>query len=206
MMTTLLKNSLKVVFLTTLLISCVTKTDEDQSKEQHKKYSYLHDNSVMEWTAFKFESKAPVKGTFADIRVSSLTEADDAKELANSLSFTIPISSISTTDDSRDAKIIEFFFGVMSTQELTGRITNLSEDGKVELEVKMNNITEKINGEYKLNDNLFSINATMDLTKWNAQQAIEVLNENCKENHTENGITKMWDEVNLSFTTKFVQK
>jgi len=201
----LLINSVFVGSFIVLLFACNSVSDE-KTIDNAKLYSYVHDNSIMEWTAFKFESKSPVKGTFTKIVVSSLTEADDTKKLAESLGFTIPISSVSTTDESRDAKIIEFFFGVMATQELTGRITHLGEDGTAQMEVKMNNITEKINGQYELNGTSFSLKATMDLTKWQAQKAIEVLNENCKENHTENGITKMWTDVELSFTTKFAEK
>jgi len=198
----LVKNGLFIALSAVLFSSCGSNSD-DQPLENNTSYRYVHDNSVLEWTAYKFESKAPVKGTFTEIIVSSISESSDPKTLAESLGFTIPVSSIYTTDESRDAKIIEFFFGIMATQELTGHIVQLNEDGTAQMEVTMNGITETIDGQYDLNKGSFSLKATMDLTKWQAQKAIDVLNENCKENHTENGITKMWTEVDISFTTTF---
>lgn len=187
------------------LVACGGKGEQTAEKDKNVTYSYTQENSVMEWTAFKFVSKAPVKGTFKKIIVSSITEAKDIKTLAESFGFTIPVNSIETQDESRNAKIIQFFFGTISTEELTGRIVKLADDGTAELEVTMNNITDIVSGKYEITDNYFSFKATMDIAKWSTDKAIAVLNENCKENHTENGITKVWSEVDLAFTTKLVE-
>lgn len=185
-----------------LLVACGGKAEATKNVT----YSYDHGNSTMEWTAFKFESKAPVKGTFTEVNITSISRADNVKTIAESFGFTIPVKSIETYDDSRNAKIIQFFFGTLSTEKLTGRVLKLTDNGTAELEVTMNGITDLVTGTYKIQDAHFSFNATMDIAKWNTDKAIEVLNENCKENHTENGVTKVWSEVELSFTTKFVMK
>jgi len=205
-------HDMKHIFKPILLLAAVAlfsscKGKSEAATEEAHAYSYNHANSVMEWTAFKFESKAPVKGTFTKIDVTSVSDASDAKTLAESFGFTIPVSSIETQDESRNAKIIEFFFGTMSTTELTGRILKLGEDGSADLEVTMNGITDVVKGKYEITDDIyFSFKATMDIAKWNSDKAIAVLNENCKANHTENGVTKVWSEVDLSFTTKFDKK
>jgi hypothetical protein len=185
-----------------VLAACGGKSEASKESTEKKTYSYNHENSIMEWTAFKFVSKAPVKGTFNKIVVSSISEADNVKTLAESFGFTIPVNSIETQDESRNAKIVQFFFGTMQTTELTGRIVQLKEDGSAELEVTMNGITGIVKGTYEIVDANFAFKATMDISKWNSDKAIAVLNENCKENHTENGVTKVWSEVDLSFTTK----
>lgn len=187
-----------------VLAACGGKNEQTDEKKDVT-YSYSHENSVMEWTAFKFESKAPVKGTFNKITITSVSEAADVKTLAESFGFTIPVNSIETQDESRNAKIIEFFFGTMSTAELTGHILKLADDGTAELEVTMNGITAVVKGKYEIADKNFSFKATMDIAKWNTNKAIDVLNAACKENHTENGVTKVWSEVDLSFTTKLVE-
>ncbi|MCO5258825.1 MAG: YceI family protein [Crocinitomicaceae bacterium] len=187
-----------------LLVAC--SGNKEQTTDQSTTiYAYDANSSTLEWTAFKYESKAPVKGTFKEISVSSLNNATDVKTLCESLTFSIPVSSIATQDESRDAKIIEFFFGTMSTKELTGKIVKLSEDGTAELEVTMNGITDIVKGDYTLDGLHFDFSATMDIAKWSAQEAIDVLNENCKANHTENGVTKVWTEVDLAFSTDFVE-
>jgi hypothetical protein len=188
-----------------LLVGCGGKAEQTTETDNNVTYSYAHENSVMEWTAFKFLSKAPVKGTFNNIIVSSISEAKNVKTLAESFGFTIPVNSIETQDESRNAKIVQFFFGTISTEELTGRIVKLADDGTAELEVTMNGITDIVSGKYEITDNYFSFKATMDIAKWNTDKAISVLNENCKENHTENGVTKVWSEVDLAFTTKVVE-
>lgn len=114
-------------------------------------------------------------------------------------------ANISTQDVSRDGKIVEFFFKTMATDELKGHIVKLTDDGVAELEVTMNGITDIVTGKYTLEGAHFAFNATMDIAKWSAQKAIDVLNENCKANHTENGVTKVWTEVDLSFTTHLTE-
>lgn len=197
--------SMAVVAGVVLLAACGGKGKETTDDKENVTYSYADENSSMEWTAFKFVSKQPVKGTFNKIVVSSVSEAKDIKTLASSFGFTIPVNSIETQDESRDAKIIKFFFEVIATEELSGHIVKLGDDGTAELEVTMNGITDIVSGKYEITENYFSFNATMDIAKWNTDKAIEVLNENCKENHTENGVTKVWSEVDLSFTTKVVE-
>lgn len=195
-----------IAFVAGIVLLAACSGNNEQTKENETSYSYDHNSSTMEWTAFKYESKAPVKGTFGSIFVTSITEANDIKTLVESFGFTIPVNSIETQDESRNAKIIQFFFGTMTTEELKGRMIELNDDGVAQLEVTMNGITEIVTGSYQITDDYFSFKATMDIAKWNTAKAIEVLNENCKENHTENGVTKVWSEVDLSFTTKLVKK
>lgn len=195
----------KMAFLAGIALFSSCSGNGEQTAEQNVTYSYDHNNSTMEWTAFKFESKAPVKGSFNTIAITSISEASDVKTLAESFGFTIPVNSIETQDESRNAKIIQFFFGTLSTEELSGRIVKLTDDGVAELEVTMHGITDVVVGSYEINGNFFSFKATMDIAKWNTDNAIAVLNENCKDNHTENGITKVWTEVDLSFTTKLIE-
>lgn len=189
----------------TILVACGGKNEQKATEATEKvTYSYDGNSSIIEWTSFKYESKAPVKGTFKTLNVTSINDAADVKTLAESFAFSIPVSSIATQDESRDAKIIQFFFKVMSTDDLKGRIVKLTDDGVVELEVTMNGITDIIKGDYKIDGTRFSFTATMDMAKWQAQKAIDTLNENCKANHTENGVTKVWTEVDLSFSTDVV--
>jgi polyisoprenoid-binding protein YceI len=192
-----------IAFLAGLLVLTSCGGNKEEKEVEKVVYTYNHENTTMEWTAFKYESKAPVKGTFTTININGVSGADNVKSLAESLSFTIPVSSIATHDESRDAKIIQFFFGTMTTETLTGHFTKLTDDGVAEMEVTMHGITDVVSGTYEINDNYFTFNATMDISKWNTDEAINVLNENCKANHTENGVTKVWSEVDLSFSTKF---
>lgn len=179
----------------------------EEKTDESFKYAYNEESSVMEWTAFKYSNKTPVKGTFTKIKVTAISEASSAEDLVESLGFTIPVSSIETNDQSRNAKIIEFFFATIATEELSGRLKSIEKDGTAILEVKMNGITKDVKGTYTLKDTFFALNATMNVLDFNADQAIANLNAACATNHTgEDGVLKLWSDVDLSFTTVLTKK
>ena len=70
--------------------------------------------------------------------------------------------------------------------------------------ITMNGITERLDFVYTIADKVFQLDATMDLNKWNAQKAIESINEACKELHKgSDGISKTWDEVAINISATF---
>jgi hypothetical protein len=74
----------------------------------------------------------------------------------------------------------------------------------------MNDITNDVEGDYTLEDNVFTFNTEINVENWNAQAGINSLNEACKDLHTdvENGDTesKLWSEVTISFSTELTKK
>ncbi len=166
-------------------------------------YSYNSGTTVLEWTAFKFTEKAPVKGTFNTINITGIEGSDDVKNLIESLSFTIETASVETQNPERNGKIAELFFGTISTPQITGKVKSLSDNGKATIEIKMNNMKQDVIGDYTLEEGKFSFTSTIDVMKWNAGKGIESLNTACKDLHTgTDGKSKLWSEVDLSFTTE----
>jgi polyisoprenoid-binding protein YceI len=179
------------------------KVDESQEKIPSCIYTYNSESSVLEWTAFKFTEKAPVKGTFNTIKIEGSEGSDDAKKLIESLTFTIETASVETQNPERNGKISELFFGAISTPKITGKVKSLSDNGKATLEITMNNLKQDVVGDYSLVDGKFSFSSTIDVLKWNAGNGIEKLNTACKDLHTgTDGKSKLWSEVDLSFTTE----
>lgn len=192
-----------LVFGILTFTGCSESTSESSSEKEEVMYSYDETSSILEWTAFKFTNKTGVKGTFNEISINGISASNDPKELIESLGFTIPTSSVETNDPDRNLKIATFFFGTISTEELRGKVIKLRDDGKAEIEVKMNGITKKVVGTYTLKDALFVFNATIDVLNWSADPGIQALNMQCIDNHTgTDGVIKLWSEVDLSFTTK----
>lgn len=189
-----------------LLAACGTESPKEGETDATEKevcfYSYNEGSTVMGWTAFKFNDKTPVKGTFKEINVEGTLESDDAMALLKSLSFDIPVSSIESLDEDRNAKIIKHFFGTIATENLTGKILSLGNNGEAVLEVSMNNMKKKLQGKYTFVDGKFDFSATMDVANWGAASGIEALNTICKDLHTgPDGISKLWSEVDLTFST-----
>ncbi len=190
------------VLFTGILMSACSGEGEKQSAEQCT-YSYNHENSVLEWTAFKFTNKTGVKGTFNEVNISGISESEDPKKLIESMGFNIPTKTVETNDPDRNGKIAEFFFGTISTENLQGRVLKLHDDGRADLEISMNGMTKPVSGTYTLDDVYFSFKATISVMDWDAVSGIDALNAQCVENHTgTDGVLKLWSEVDLSFTTR----
>lgn len=178
------------------------KEDTTVEPEEVCTYSYNAASTVMEWTAFKFTDKTPVKGTFKEINVDGTMASDDPMALLTSLSFDIPVASIESMNEERNGKIVKEFFGTIATENLTGKVISLKENGDAILEISMNNIKKELVGKYTFVDGKFDFSATMDVMNWNANKGIEALNKICKDLHTgPDGVSKLWSEVDLTFST-----
>jgi hypothetical protein len=203
--------------LVTLLItaSCNSKS-ENQSAEPTQKienciYSYNEVTTQLDWTAYKFLRKAGVGGTFKKINVDGVLQGADPKVIVESLNFSIPVNTVETNDPGRNEKIAKFFFGSLEgTDLLTGRVKSLGDNSKALLEINMNGITQNVEGDYTLVDNVFTFKTEIDVMNWNAELGIARLNEECKDLHTdvENGDTesKLWSDVSINFKMELSKK
>lgn len=205
-----MKKSILIFSLASLLLcvySCggnAKKTEEEQV-ETICFYSYNSGSSVLEWTAFKFTEKSPVKGSFNEISIEGMEKSDDPKKMIESLTFSIETSSVETQNEERNGKIAKLFFGTIGTDVIKGKVKSLSDNGKATIQIEMNKMKQDLVGDYTLEDGKFSFNATMDVMNWKAGEAISTLNTECKDLHTgTDGKSKLWSEVELSFTTELM--
>ena len=201
----------KLVYISTFVCatfflgSCGGESPKEASQTPEEPvcfYSYNPESTIMEWTAFKFNEKAPVKGTFTEINIEGTTEGDDAMAILKSLSFDMPVASIESQNEDRNAKIVKHFFGTIGTQNLTGKVVELADNGDATIEVTMNNMAKQVKGKYTFVDGKFDFLATIDVANWNANSGIEALNKICKDLHTgTDGVSKLWSTVDLTFST-----
>lgn len=68
-----------IAFLAGLLVLTSCGGNKEEKEVEKVVYTYNHENTTMEWTAFKYESKAPVKGTFTTININGVSGADNVK-------------------------------------------------------------------------------------------------------------------------------
>lgn len=193
--------------ITLLLITIITLTitfscNETKKKEQEKSAPTQElkidaENTTIQWTAYKTTDKVPVKGSFAKFSVENKLEGNTIEEALNGLKFKIPVNSIVTNDTIRDAKLIKFLFGSMeNTAEISG-ILHITSNSKT-AEITMNGISQTFPINLTVNDNIATIEATIDLDNWKAQAALEALNIACNELHTgPDGISKTWSDVKI---------
>ena len=125
-------------------------------------YTYNPALTKLDWTAFKFLRKAGVPGTFTTINVEGAKSGANPKSIIESLSFSIPVNSVETNDPGRNKKIDSLFFGKLNnTALLSGKVVSLGDNGKAILLVTMNDISNEVEGDYTLNDNVFKFNTVL---------------------------------------------
>ena len=197
------KQFLMVALAALLITGC--KSDAPNEDVSSCVYSYDNSSSSMEWTAYKFTNNTPVKGTFNEMNISTISSAKTVEELIGSLGFTIPISSLETMDELKNSNIINGFFTFMGMETLKGNVVAVEGD-QLTFEVSLNKIKEKVTGSYTMNGDVLSFHGTMNLSLFQAGKAIEALNAQCGINHKgEDGITVVSDSVDIHFTTRLVK-
>lgn len=194
--------AISAAFLMTACQDETTPTVETEEQNPGCFYTYNDGSTSMEWTAFKFTEKAPVKGTFTEINIEGTKESDDPMTILSTMRFSIPVNSVSSQNEDRDGKIVKSFFGTINTERLTGKVVNLGSDGTAVLGITMNGVTKNVDGKYTFENNKFDFSATIDVALWNAIPGIEALNTICKDLHTgADGVSKLWSEVDIAFST-----
>ncbi|MEX2483168.1 MAG: YceI family protein [Brumimicrobium sp.] len=209
----------KSILFTSLLFGLlVTSCNESENKDgddakvevkevENCIYTFNDANTKLDWTAYKFTRKAGVGGTFTKLQVDGKLKGAEVKKIIESLSFSIPTSTIETNDPSRNKKIDSLFFNNLeSTEMITGKVVSLGDDGNATLMIKMNNIEREVSGDYTLEDNKFTYKTEINLNDWEAKKQLNTLNVACKDLHTdvENGETEsvLWPDVSISFSTE----
>jgi polyisoprenoid-binding protein YceI len=187
--------------------SCKNDKKASENSADPVVYSIDSNHSSLQWTAFKTNDKVPVKGTFKEINIIKSSDGTTAAEALEGLEFEIPVSSIFTKDTIRDGKLNKFFFNVMeNTLSLKGSF-KINGDDKGAMSLTMNGVTKDLPFNYEMSQDTILVSATMDLNHWQAQSAIESLNQACLVLHTgPDGVSKTWDEVLLNAKILTVQK
>ena len=181
-----------------------TKKEVKVEKKSTAAFSLKSADNEINFTAYKTTDKVAVGGQFKKVDIISGGEGNSIKEAINNTEFSIPVSSIFTKDTSRDFKIKKFFFGIMdNTKLLSGKLV-IENDSIGYANIKMNGVSEKVAFSYTIKGKVFSMNATMDITKWNATEALNALNTACKDLHKgADGVSKTWSDVALNIKSTF---
>lgn len=198
---------LSLLFVVTLgITSCKDEkkevpTEAKETVENTVKYIAKPEATTVKWTAYKTIEKVPVGGEFATLNFEE-KEGASVEEALHNLEFSIPVSSLFTKDDSRDAKLKESFFGAMlDTEFLKGKIKFA--EGKHSAKITMNGVTADLPLEVSIVDERrVTMKGTMNLKDWDALGALAALNKVCFDLHKgADGVSKTWDDVAIEVNT-----
>lgn len=194
--------------LTLLLTACSGDADKDATTQEDVAiktctYNYDASSSKLEWIAYKTTEKVAVKGTFNTIKMSETVASQKPLDVLRNASFEIPIATVNSSNPERDKKISTSFFGAMiNTMKIVGEIKFL-DNMEVRMNVKLNDVIREITGSYSISETgYFTMDASLDLANFKAEDAVKSLNTVCGELHKgPDGISKLWNEVTLRFET-----
>lgn len=187
-----------------VFVSCSNQQQEQQSETNTAcNYEYQSAYTTVRWTAYKFTEKLGVGGAFDEFEVTPGKENSSISGIMDGLSFAIQTSSTNTANPERDQKIMKYFFGELNNNDqIKGRITGLNMNdsigGTAEVELNMNDAIKRIPAEIMLDGNEVVLKAEINVADWNAQHAIDSLNQVCYDLHKgADGISKLWPEVSI---------
>lgn len=190
-----------ILFSLAIVISMVSISCKKEAKKPvGPQFSVEAKTVTIYWTGYKTTSKIPVKGEFKTLEVTNSKEAPTAIEALNGTKFSIPISSIYSGDNIRDAKLKQLFFGVMdATMSLTGTV-NLKDDGTGAVDLTMNGVSKEIPIVYTVKEQMVEFSGTLDIIDdFSAQKAFESISKACSDLHTgPDGVSKTWSEVAIA--------
>ncbi|AZQ61939.1 YceI family protein [Flammeovirga pectinis] len=187
--------------------SSTTKTEATEA-HSHTHYSYDPAATVVSFTAFKTTDKVGVNGKFEKFDVKTqTTEVENAIDILNGLSFSIPVNSVETNDKSRNGKIVKYFFGTLAnTADITGVVKSVNA-GKALVAITMNGITKDVELTAKADKNVVVLKGVIDVVNWNGMDAINALNKICYDLHKgADGKSKLWSDVDLFIKAKLATK
>lgn len=196
---------IQVATLALLLVTAFSckqaKKEEQKTEEATATYSIVQDSTDVRFTAYKTTEKKPVGGTFKQVDLTYDAGATPMETLEG-LQFSIPVSSLFTNDttNTRDPKIIIFFFEKMAeTQNITGTF-HFDDNKNCSVNLKMNGVSTDLPMQYEISDDgHVSFSGTMDLKNWNALDALASLNKACEALHTgPDGVSKTWEDVAIN--------
>ena len=163
-------------------------------------------NSVVKWTGFKTTEKLAVNGTFDAVQVTDTKEGTTPEQVLEGAKVRVVVSSINSGAEDRDGKLKMILFGAMeNTADIYGVIN--FKGGKTYITFTLNNVSKEYEVASKFENNVFTINTTVDLANFNANAAVEALNTVCGDLHKgADGVTKTWSEVEIVGAIEFSEE
>lgn len=205
---------LSILTVALAIPSCSDKKESSQTgsaEGQNDQCTYSYDPSTteMKWTAFKFTDKVGVGGTFDSIKVTNDSQPSSVTGFLESTTIQIETKSVNSSNEERDARIRKFFFDKMSGGGKTIQIQiKRASENKGVMVIDMNGIRKEVDFNYKImKSNEVELWTSIDTNQWKAQKSLEALNKECYDLHTgEDGISKLWSEVEIRAFTRLKEK
>ena len=173
-----------------------TSANQNQFSGQQQ-YSIDASGISILWTAYKFNTKIGVSGTFNTYTFVNKKASGTVENILNKSKLTITTTTLNSSNPIRDFKLDSYFFKVFNTSEIRGNITKAKESEGI-IDLKMNRTSKKISFTYSMEKDTIRLFTNLNLTHWNGEDALKTLNTQCYEHlKGTDGISKLWPNVDV---------
>lgn len=177
--------------------SQTSDTNQTESTEvstpSNNMLAYNPAKTILKWTAYKNPEKIGVQGTFDSIVVRNTNESVIPEDVLEGANFNITTSSMTTGDQSRDAKILSLFFNNLESRNIIGQFGEFN-NGIVPVKITMNNIEATKEFQYTFENTKIIITGVIDIIDdFKAVKGFDILHDACAALH----LNKTWTDVSI---------
>jgi polyisoprenoid-binding protein YceI len=153
----------------------------------------------VKWTGFKTEKKAPVSGTFKDIKLN-IEKNDDLSKFLTSAKVEIKTASFDSKNPFRDKNITSTLFSLASSETIKGSVKSVDvENKKLILNVTMNEVSKEVSMAYDIKDSKIVANGTIEILDFAMKDSFMAFAKKCAGFHG----NKSFSDVNIEFTIPY---
>ncbi len=150
------------------------------------------------WTGYKTEKKAPVSGTFNDIKLD-IKSSDNLSIFLKSALVTIDALSLESKNAMRNANI-KLIFSLASAKIIKGTILDVDETNKtLNLEVTMNQISKVVPMSYEIQNSEIVAKGSIDILDYDLESSYMNFAKKCAPFHQ----NRSFSEVGIEFTIPY---
>ena len=159
----------------------------------------LNGDLGVKWTGFKTEKRAPVSGTFNDIKLD-IKASDDLAIFLKSSMVSIETASFESKNPGRNLSITSTLFSLASSKTIKGIISEVdTAKQRLILDVTMNENTNKIPMVYKIIDGKIVANGSIDILDFDMESSYMKFAAKCAALHE----NQSFSDVNIEFTIPY---
>jgi hypothetical protein len=159
----------------------------------------LNGDLGVKWTGFKTEKKAPVSGTFKDIKLS-IQKNDMLSKFLTSAKVEIQTVSFDSKNPFRDKNITSTLFSLATSKVIIGSVKSVDEANKtLVLNVTMNEVTKEVAMAYDVKDGNIMAKGTIEILDFAMKSPFMAFANKCASFHG----NKSFSDVTIEFTIPF---
>lgn len=154
------------------------------------------DSIKLEWTGYKTATKAPVSGTFTDVKYQGKEQGKDLATLVDGATMTIGLMTPSSGDPARDANLKNSFFKLIG-ETATAKVKGMQR-GYLRVDLTMGKKTVEVALKPEIEDGEIELEGTIDIFDFALNDAFASLAKQCRALHE----GKTWSDVGIEITAK----